>query len=278
MQAEQKPNFLERVAVKGLLFLEDHLEKKPSPPVDWAERRQLLQEVGGSFLLVGTAAIAGTALRFIWEHYQNEQIARKRDAYLQALKEREDYYGISWQSSPDVQLAIKKANEDPNLKVLGLNKLGIRIYSQGNTFFYQSSNMAVLAVDKKALDSFLRENEKTKETLAFIISDQQTPAPNISGINNFRLELKIEKQPPTITLNTSPKQIVGINLSSNVAAIYESYQKDPYRTMQMLTRPITTSSEWQQFQDSITLYRNRFTEGKLEPFIKTVAINPIWLP
>ncbi len=275
---EQQPNILEQIAVRGLLFLEKHLEKKPSPPVDWAERRQFLKEAGGGALLVGTAAIAGTVLRLLWGNYQDQQIAQKRDAYLQALQNKEDYYGISWQSSPEVRLAIKKASEDPQLQVLKLDEPGIRFYSQDNIIFFQTSNTVVLAVDKKALDSFLQQNGKTNETLAFIINDQQTPALDISGANNFRLELKIEKQPPAIMMDTSPEQIVGINLSSNAAAIYETYQKlGPVRTVQMLIRPATASPEWQQLQNSITSYQNRFTEGKLEPFIKVIAINPLWL-
>lgn len=275
---ETEPNILEKMAVKGLLLLEGHLEKKSSLPVDQSGRRQFLKEFGETVAVVGSAATVGLTLRFLWEQYQDQQIAQKRDAYLQAVKDQEDHYGIGWQSATEVQLAIKKASEDPKLRILKFDGPGIRFYSQDNIIFLQTSNIVILAVDKKALDSFLQENGKTKETLAFIISDQQTPTPNISGANNFRLGIKIEKQPPTIIMDTSPEQIVGINLSSNAAAIYETYQKlGSSKTVQMLARPVTTSPQWQQFEESVTLYRNRFAEGKLEPFIKVLAINPSWL-
>lgn len=153
---ETNPNMLEKMAVRGLLILEGHSEKNSSSPVNWAGRRQFLEELAGAVVVVGSAATAGFTLRFLWEEYQNQQIAQKRDAYLQSVKNREDYYGIGWQNSADVQLAIKKAKENSNLKILGPDEPGIRFYSQDNILFYQTSNMVVLAIDKKALDDFLQ--------------------------------------------------------------------------------------------------------------------------
>lgn len=269
MQVEQRPNFLERMAVKGLLLLENHLEKKSSPPVDWAGRRQLLKELGTTTLVIGSFSAAGLTLRTVWEWHQAQEIAQKK-------ADQENYYGTSWQNSPDMQMAIKKAGEDPNLRILRLDGLGVRLYGQDNIFFYQTSNLAVLAVDKKSLDSFLDKKGKAKDMVAFTIDDQANPAQEISGVTNFKLSIQLDNKPADIVFNASPEQNIAIKLSANVAAVYESYQRFGLnRTIQIINAPF--SPDWQQYQDNIKQYLNRFAQGQLPPFIKAIAINPIWL-
>ncbi|MDO8618877.1 MAG: hypothetical protein Q7R49_02905 [Candidatus Daviesbacteria bacterium] len=269
MQIEKKPNFLEIAAVKSLLFLENHLQKKPSPPVDWAGRRQLLKDIGTNSLLLGSATAVGLTIRTAWELYQAEQVAQKKDVYLKKVKAHEDYYGHSWQSSPEVQLAIDEAKKNPDLQVLGLNNLKVRLYSQNNLFFYQTSNIAVLAIDKKSLASLVDQTGKTERPIAFVLNDRENPKAEVSGAINVRSDIdKNWKTNIHGTTLAAVKKDLSVSLSSMIATVYESMQ---------LFNSGLDNADWKAYGDRYKWYFDQFNEDRLTPIIQVLAVNPFWV-
>lgn len=259
---EQEAGFLEKAAVTTFLWLEKHLEAKPTP-IDQDGRRRLLETATWTCL----ALLGGTAL---WVRLTKPN-PQTGEATSQPSN---DYYNADWQKHPDVHKLLIETRKNGDLAILEAAPFPIRTVR--NNLFYQPSKGVILAIDIKALENWLDQFNTNDQIIAFVLEDDGTKPTSVSGAKNFVIKLDDHWQ--KTTGNNILEQ--GTNFSSYLSGIVALTNEYISQYGIAETEHIFTggeeSPEWQAAQKRLAWYQERFIRGEMPFFIRVLAVNPLW--
>lgn len=266
---------LEKVAVRGLLWLEKRVEKKPVAKLE-QERRWISHPSTRWAAATGTVVVAAAGslllLMTIKESYPQYTNLDVPIAIASESNQRPD---LSWQLQPDMIAQLAQIKQDKNLILLNSGDL----FLNQELFFLQYSKDVIIAIDQKALTQLSEREGRLSQPLALIFTEQSDNQSKVAGVTSLRLPLDYRFRE---YINRGKVQQLyddfSTDLSSAVGvAIRATNKYGPQEAIQLLSAPVTDNTvEVQEVRQSFDWYKQQFATRQLRLSIKVVAINPQW--
>lgn len=269
----------EKAAVYSLLWLEKHLEQRLAP-IDQERKRPLGRRVkwGLGTVVAGSGAIL-LAVMFGQAQKPSLVINTLNGFVAQASEEKipQTYNAVDWQKQPDITHLIQMIKGDEKLALFENNPLNEHFYINPPLVFSQRSNSVILAIEKKTLTNWLTRQILTYETIQLIFTDVSTTSPSMS-LNEFEFSLATIWQ-NKVQGKTEQELLISFSriISSEVAAPTEFIIK--YGSFELMSKgfyPLNIQ-DLKIVRERSHWYEQQYKSGQLTPFIKVVAVNPLWI-
>lgn len=268
LESEPKQaGFLEKLQVKALLLLEEHIEDKGPKVVLERERREVLGKIFNS-LMWGAAFTSWGGVLFL----ASRLIVRWQEAEI-----KKAYFGTDWQHHPNVLATIEKAKREPGFVVTAAKQSPVMIAE--NVYFFHTSGGVILAIDQLYLNDWLNfHRQKINFQLGFIFNDTRfDPDSHILNISNVGVPVDIQWNDIKIRDKKQAMDELSYRLSSGVAVMLE-YTRNFGRDEAMKKFGSSQDSpNWPILTQDLDRYRQLFIKGRMAPFIRVVDINPLWI-
>ncbi len=270
---KQEANWLEKAAIRSVLFMEQISGRKPTLERPFLEK---LHNSSDMRVAVGIMVVGTGLLLLSWDSALTEIRSRFTPTTSSApliMATLEPLTLPNWAKDVSIQAKVDQARKDPNLKILSAGPSNLDSYK--NIFFVQTSPDFIIAYNKSSVDGIISGlkqdlNLDILTPIGFNFLDQRHPSVvSIQSSMSFYLDEWVRDLKSSNAENL--RSVFEAKLSANMTTGIEFYAKyEPAEAIKIFTpdHPMQTA-----YNTRFSFYEQQFLEGKPR-VIRVLAINP----